>query len=178
MQKAFRWSAFLIVLSAGLITSCGKKETPPAAESSSPKAETVTPAAPVAKSEAPTKAEPPAPEPAKAAESATAPTSATPVAGEREFVGTAGGQSIVMGLSFASGTSGAVTGWYYVEAQGTGAKQTLSGKMDDGSLVLDQMTGGQTMGTFQLNVDAANPKHFVGLWKGGGRVVPAKLTER
>ena len=83
-----------------------------------------------------------------------------------------------MGLTSAGGASGEVTGWYYVEAQGSGAKQTLTGKLEDGSLTLEQKTGGQTTGTFQLSANPANPKSFTGLWKAGGRVVPAKINER
>lgn len=173
MQKVIRSSALLILVSAGMITSCGKKETPPAAESATPKADAPKPAA------TPVKPADAAPEPTTVTEpTKTTEPSAPAAAGEREYVGMAGGQAIVMGLSFPGGTSGAVSGWYYVEAQGTGAKQTLAGKLEDGSLVLEQTAGGQATGTFQLSANASNPKSFTGLWKAGGRVVPAKINER
>lgn len=101
---------------------------------------------------------------------------ATAAAPERDYTGTVAGQPIIMGLSFQgeSGGDAAVTGWYYLEARGAGAKVNVSGTLHGGELMLDESDGN----SFHLTADPANDKNFSGMWKGGGRVVPAKITRR
>lgn len=96
-------------------------------------------------------------------------------ASERQFTGTVAGQPVIMSLSIQpeSGGESVVTGWYYLEANGAESKVNISGDLRGGELRIRDSSGG----SFQLTVDPANDKNFSGMWKGGGRVVPAKISE-
>lgn len=100
---------------------------------------------------------------------------------EREFAGTVGGQPIIMGLAFQDEAGGGATvkGWYFLEASGSGSKLPLAGTLQDGTLTLDQSVEGKVTGSFELSVsEVGGKKNFLGAWKGLGRVLPAKITER
>ena len=157
--------ATLSVILASLLCSCGKKdESPPAAkpQSEPPAVQPVTPQA----SQQPAPAAPTkAPEPAE-------------VGGEKSFGGTIGGQPVVMQLSMKDGRCGGmtVTGSYFLESQGSSNKVSLSGSLQDGNLVMEQLVQGAVTGTFDLNSDPANKSVYLGSWKSQGRALPVKLT--
>lgn len=86
-----------------------------------------------------------------------------------------------MALAFQDEAGGraAVKGSYFIEASGSGSKVSLAGKLQDGTLSLDQSVDGKVTGSFELSVsEAGDKKNFLGAWKGQGRVLPAKIAER
>lgn len=174
MRFTYRRLAAASLLFVSLLSSCGKKkeEAPPAPtpQPAAPTAKAETPVAPVSTPSAPqNKESPPAPVAPPAPAAATV---------EQTFSGTIGGQPVMMQLGVnESGTGSAtVSGSYFLESQGTSSKIPLSGKLQDGNLVLEQMVQGAVTGTFDLLQDSANKRVYLGSWKGLGRVLPVKLT--
>ncbi len=150
--------AVLFILGAAALSSCGKKPESSAATPARDEGATVK--------EAKAQDSPPA--------ATTPPEHASPIS-ETNFFGTIGGQPVVMQLKLDPAATGrsAVTGSYFIEAQGAASTVEVKGTMEDGRLTMEQSGA---PGTFELTRDSLNRRLYLGAWKSPGRVLPVKLN--